>query len=215
MMRKHFFMQPFGSTLPLPPLPKTSPYNQILDNLYLGGIQSSEKNWNEFSLIVNCSKDIPFQSQKFGMDVVSTHIPLNDAEVQMNMDSPECIQERSGRTLFGRISNNIPENDVGVCRNIRIPISDTPDECDNFLAYIFETNVLRKMNQAISEGKPVLVHCYAGAQRSCALVACYLIEFCFVTPEVAMKHVRKCRPIAFFCRANFLSAIRRFHTMMN
>ena len=28
------------------------------------------------------------------------------------------IQERSGRTLFGRISNNIPENDVGVCRNI-------------------------------------------------------------------------------------------------
>ena len=30
----------------------------------------------------------------------------------------ECIQERSGRTLFGRISNNIPENDVGVCRNI-------------------------------------------------------------------------------------------------
>ena len=30
------------------------------------------------------------------------------------------IQERSGRTLFGRISNNIPENDVGVCRNIVI-----------------------------------------------------------------------------------------------
>ena len=32
--------------------------------------------------------------------------------------SPSEIQERSGRTLFGRISNNIPENDVGVCRNI-------------------------------------------------------------------------------------------------
>ena len=27
-------------------------------------------------------------------------------------------QERSGQTMFGRISNNIPENDVGVCRNI-------------------------------------------------------------------------------------------------
>ena len=32
--------------------------------------------------------------------------------------TPLRIQERSGRTLFGRISNNIPENDVGVCRNI-------------------------------------------------------------------------------------------------
>ena len=29
------------------------------------------------------------------------------------------IQGRSGQTMFGRISNNIPENNVGVCRNIR------------------------------------------------------------------------------------------------
>ena len=36
----------------------------------------------------------------------------------MNMNEIP-IQERSGRTLFGRISNNIPENDVGVCRNIK------------------------------------------------------------------------------------------------
>lgn len=187
-MRKHYFMQPFGSTLPLPPLPKTSPYNQILDNLYVGGIQSSEKNWNDFRLIVNCTKDIPFQSQEYGMDVVSTHILTNDIGVQKNMDSPECI---------------------------RIPVNDTPDECENFLAYICETDVLKKMNQSISEGKPVLVHCYAGAQRSCALVACYLMEYCLVTPEEAMEHIRKCRPIAFFCGANFLLAIRRFYTKTN
>ena len=36
----------------------------------------------------------------------------------MYKNSENNIQERSGRTLFGRISNNIPENDVGVCRNI-------------------------------------------------------------------------------------------------
>lgn len=185
MMRKHYFMEPFGSTLPLKPLPKTNPYNKISENLYVGGIQSSEKNWNDFRLIVNCTKDIPFQSQKFGMDVVSTHIPLNDAEVQRNMDSPECI---------------------------RIPVNDTPEECDNFLKYIYETNVLRKMNQAINEGKPVLVHCYAGAQRSCALVACYLIEFYDVIPSVAMEHVRKHRPIAFFGGANFAQAIQRFYS---
>ena len=188
MMRKHYFMQPFGSTLPLPPLPKTSPYNKILENLYVGGIQSSEKNWNDFRLIVNCTKDIPFQSQEYGMDVVSTHILKNDIGVQKDMDSPECI---------------------------RIPVNDTPDECDNFLAYIYETAVLKKMNKSISEGKPVLVHCYAGAQRSCALIACYLMEYCFIAPEEAIEYIRKCRPIAFFCGANFLLAIRRFHTKTN
>lgn len=170
MMRKHYFMEPFGSALPLKPLPKTNPYNKISENLYLGGIQSSEKNWNDFRLIVNCTKDIPFQSEQFGMD------------------SPECI---------------------------RIPISDTPEECENFLKYIYETNVLRKMNQAIHEGKPVLVHCYAGAQRSCALVACYLIEFYGVIPLVAMEHVRKHRPIAFFGGANFSQAIQRFYSKSN
>jgi hypothetical protein len=35
-----------------------------------------------------------------------------------NPNSEKPIQERSGQTLFGRISNNIPENDVGVFRNI-------------------------------------------------------------------------------------------------
>ena len=33
-------------------------------------------------------------------------------------DISSGIQERSGQTMFDRISNNIPENDVGVCRNI-------------------------------------------------------------------------------------------------
>lgn len=199
MMRKHYFMQPFGSTLPLPPLPKTSPYNQILDNLYVGGIQSSEKNWNDFRLIVNCTKDIPFQSQQFNQRATSLRTGTEGPLIQLTpenakrscefgMDSPECI---------------------------RIPVNDTPDECENFLEYIYETDVLKKMNQSISEGKPVLVHCYAGAQRSCALVACYLMEYCLVTPEEAMEHIRKCRPIAFFCGANFLLAIRRFYTKTN
>ena len=35
-----------------------------------------------------------------------------------DVDIHHRIQERSGQTMFGRISNNIPENDVGVCRNI-------------------------------------------------------------------------------------------------
>ena len=187
-MRKHYFMEPFGSALPLKPLPKTNPYNKISENLYLGGIQSSEKNWNDFRLIVNCTKDIPFQSEQFGQRATSLQqlTPENaKRSCEFGMDSPECI---------------------------RIPISDTPEECENFLKYIYKTNVLIIMNKAIVEGKPVLVHCYAGAQRSCALVACYLIEFYGVIPSVAMEHIRKHRPIAFFGGANFSQAIQRFYS---
>ena len=54
------------------------------------------------------------------------NIPTNSYVVFRNIQERSgqtmvrsATQERYGRTLFGRISNNIPENDVGVCRNIR------------------------------------------------------------------------------------------------
>jgi hypothetical protein len=51
-------------------------------------------------------------------------IPKTDKRYDMFLKMPipkfkiYTIQERSGQTLFGSISNNIPENDVGVFRNI-------------------------------------------------------------------------------------------------
>ena len=36
----------------------------------------------------------------------------------LKTNETQNIKGRSGQTLFGRIPNNIPENDVGVCRNI-------------------------------------------------------------------------------------------------
>lgn len=63
------------------------------------------------------------------------------------------------------------------CKNcIRIPIEDDPSECNNLLNFIVETKVLEKINASILNNEPVLVHCYAGRQRSCSLVACYLIK---------------------------------------
>ena len=63
------------------------------------------------------------------------------------------------------------------CKNcIRIPIEDDPSECNNLLDFIVETKVLEKINASILNNEPVLVHCYAGRQRSCSLVACYLIK---------------------------------------
>lgn len=142
--------------------PKVNIYDKITEYLYVGGIESSQKEWGEFKLIVNCTTDILFPSQN------------------MSMASPECI---------------------------RIPVHDTPDECDKMTKYMMETNVLEKMYEYICRGESVLVHCYAGMQRSCALVACYLIKYYKVTPAVAMDHIKRNRPVAFFGGANFMKTI--------
>ena len=137
--------------------------NKISDFLFVGGIQSSEQHWQEFGLIVNCTKHIPFHK---------------------NYKSEQ----------------------------IRIPVNDNSGECDRFLILMEEIQVLHRMNDCIVNNIPVLVHCHAGSQRSCALVACYLMKYHGMKVDNAMNHVRTHRPIAFFGGANLLSAIQRFST---
>ena len=48
--------------------------------------------------------------------------------IEIVPDTDDRIQERSGQTMFGRISNNIPENDVGVCRNIQERVGSVRDK---------------------------------------------------------------------------------------
>ena len=93
---------------------------------------------------------------------------------------------------------------------INLPVHDSPDECDILLEMIKDTCVLEKMHLALQQNKPVLVHCFAGMQRSCALVACYLIKYYDMTPDEAIHYIKSKRPIAFFGRVNFMETLLSF-----
>ena len=93
---------------------------------------------------------------------------------------------------------------------INLPVHDSPDECDNLLKMINETRVLEKIHHALQQNKPVLVHCFAGMQRSCALVACYLIKYYDFTPKTAIDFIKSKRPIAFFGKVNFMDLLLSF-----
>jgi protein-tyrosine phosphatase len=93
---------------------------------------------------------------------------------------------------------------------INLPVHDSPDECENLLSLINETKVLEKMHLALQQNKPVLVHCFAGMQRSCALVACYLIKYHNMLPYEAIAYIKFKRPIAFFGKVNFMDLLLSF-----
>jgi hypothetical protein len=90
---------------------------------------------------------------------------------------------------------------------INLPVHDSSDECDNLLSLICDTQVLEKMHDCIINNKPVLVHCFAGMQRSCALVACYLIKYHHIKPNEAIDFIKSKRPIAFFGQVNFMETL--------
>ena len=63
------------------------------------------------------------------------------------------------------------------------------------------------MDYYIRNKRSVLVHCSMGIQRSCALVACYLVKYNGWTPTEAINYIKSKRPIAFFGNINFLETI--------
>lgn len=97
-----------------------------------------------------------------------------------------------------------PEN------TIRIPINDDPYDSNLFLQLLEDTNVLQKIHTSINNKEPVLVHCFAGQQRSCAVVACYLLKYNNMNPYQAINYIKQKRRIAFFGNINFISAIVNF-----
>ena len=97
---------------------------------------------------------------------------------------------------------------------IWVPVNDTPDDASLMVKLLLEHQVLEHIHACVTAHQPVLVHCRMGMQRSCAVVACYLIKYNFMTPESAMAFIRYKRPVAFFGGANFERAMYAFTEAM-
>ena len=93
----------------------------------------------------------------------------------------------------------------------RVPVDDNlqPEEIRNMELWSYE--IIYKLHKEYKKGKPVLVHCAAGMQRSAAVVAMYLIATQGMKWEQAYRHIRQRRAIAFFPGANFEKAIVGFY----
>lgn len=94
---------------------------------------------------------------------------------------------------------------------IRLPIQDDPGDIENMMSIIDETGVLSIIHLAIGEKKHVLVHCYAGEQRSCAIIACYLIRYRGMTSMEAVIYIQKYHVNAFAGGVNLIELLEKMN----
>jgi hypothetical protein len=106
--------------------------------------------------------------------------------------------------------------DIPFCLNIqrryRVPVDDNlqPVEIRNLELWAYEIAV--KIARERAAGNRILIHCFAGVQRSAATTAIFLISSFRCTTEEAISYIRSKRPIAFFGNVNFYRAIKGFET---
>lgn len=116
---------------------------------------------------------------------------------------------------FSMIVNCSREQDVPFppnCRYcVRLSVEDSPDDSGKLLNLILETKILEKIHNNVIHKNPVLVHCSAGMQRSCATLACYLIKYHNMNPQQAVDYIKVKRPIAFFWSVNFAKTLDDFY----
>lgn len=95
--------------------------------------------------------------------------------------------------------------------DVRLAIDDDCSQAafDEFVEKV--PAIIETMREYIENGKKVLVHCRAGQQRSCALVAAYLMKTRGNSVEEAVNHVKSIKPDAFFYYVNFAPALTRLN----
>jgi dual specificity MAP kinase phosphatase len=96
-----------------------------------------------------------------------------------------------------------------VNRRFRVPVDDNlrQEEIRNMELWSFET--IYKLTKEHKQGN-VLVHCYAGMQRSAAVVAMYLIAKYGMTKEQVIPFIKGKRSVAFWPFVNFEKSIHGF-----
>lgn len=90
----------------------------------------------------------------------------------------------------------------------RVAVDDDPAEQEEMMRYI--PNATVAIDDALNAGGNVLVHCYAGIQRSSTIAAAYLMFKLGLTHEQAMAAVRKAKHEAFVPTPTFKHALQQY-----
>lgn len=95
-------------------------------------------------------------------------------------------------------------------KQYRIPVDDNLEKEEIRNMTLWSHEIIYKVLQEQNKGNVILIHCFAGMQRSAAIVAMYLIAKNRISWEQSIQYIRNKRSIAFTPATNFKNSIIEF-----
>jgi dual specificity phosphatase 12 len=96
--------------------------------------------------------------------------------------------------------------------NHRVGVDDDLRETDRMVASI--PAAVTAIEKHIKGNRGVLIHCWAGMQRSCAIAAAYLMHKLGLPPHKAMAAIKHVKAEAFDPRPTFKVALERYYATL-
>ena len=101
-----------------------------------------------------------------------------------------------------------------VPRPYRVPVNDYSQPEDLRAMEEWAPEIAYKILSEYRQGHPILIHCYAGKQRSTTSCAFFLMVLTGLPLIQVMQLIKQKRPVAFEPRPNFAIPLRRFEELV-
>lgn len=120
-------------------------------------------------------------------------------------------------TVIVNCAKELPNiySEVPFLRYYNVPVYDNGDPKEVAKMCDYLPKIVEQIYKEVLNGRNVLIHCAAGAQRSCTVMAAYLIRYHKYDLNKAMQYIRDQREVAFFHGANFLNALILYERHVN
>jgi protein-tyrosine phosphatase len=100
-------------------------------------------------------------------------------------------------------------------KNYRISIHDNLEEEEINKFYDYLNKIIPLIHDHLLNNDKILVHCYAGKQRSASIICCYLMKYGNMTLKQSIESIKSKRLIAFTPYINFKDALIKYETLIN
>jgi len=121
---------------------------------------------------------------------------------------PEFLKSAGITTVFNA-TKDLPFSPL-VQRKYRVPVDDNLQAIEIKHMADWSPEIVYKVVNEYKNGSVILIHCYAGMQRSAAIMAMVLIALSGHPASQVVPYIRSRREVAFFPATNFLQSILGF-----